>query len=367
MAETLEVPKASQSRQTGPVAAAFAAGVAVALACVLVGFWMGRSSQTRIAGATKSGAPARVPANTAPPASPSAQRQPLTARNTAGPSLEGEASPNGPAGAKPPASVPASSSALPKTSGVNPGVLRSQAAAAPLVTASGPPRRAFVIEMSPLPTPEKATEMAAVLKNLGYGLSQASEDSPPHGAPTHIEVGPYASRDDAELAMSKMRLEGLHPASVIVVSTPDDSSGASIRGAATASDTSLAAESKSATEPLVLYGATARARQGELPPLPPAVANGFAVQVEAWKSRDAAERSASSLKSLGYPASVVPPGSEDHDPLFRVQVGFYATASQARVVRDRLRKRGLRPFIKQPSISESASAGSSPSSPAAHP
>lgn len=330
-----EIPSPSPSprKPLAQLAAAFAIGVMVALGCVLVGFWMGRRPL-------------------APRTQPDAARVPT---------------PSMPHAATPTATIPAPPIAT-SGAGEKPGALVSQAAAAPVpphASAALPPQPAFMIEMSPVASADKAQELVAVLKNLGYTASTVAENTRSRTRGYQVEAGPYGSRDDADLALSKMRLEGLDPAEVVAASPaaaalssqPAEPSGS---GAASAASPGTPRPATAASRP--------SAQPKKEPPLPTAVAAGFAVQVEARKDRAGAERLVSRLQALGYPASLSVPGPTDRDPLYRVQVGFYATASDACIVRDRLRHRGLRPFIREPRQPDSASTGpQAPAAPATQP
>ena len=76
------------------------------------------------------------------------------------------------------------------------------------------------------------------------------------------------------------------------------------------------------------------------PPASPAaltVQGGYAIQVMAISSAEAAQSARLELRELGYPAYVVSPSGDD---LYRVRVGNYVEQEDARVVRESLRTRG---------------------------
>jgi cell division septation protein DedD len=72
-------------------------------------------------------------------------------------------------------------------------------------------------------------------------------------------------------------------------------------------------------------------------------ANGFAIQVGAFKDRAGADTVVKSLKGRGFPAYTVPPAGGGG--LFTVRVGVYRDRADAEAVQDRLRDDKFKPYI----------------------
>jgi cell division septation protein DedD len=76
--------------------------------------------------------------------------------------------------------------------------------------------------------------------------------------------------------------------------------------------------------------------------LPAPSASGWALQVNAFRSRENADKEVAQLKAKGYPAFVVPGQAGG---LFRVRVGPYAQRADADRVAARMRQEGLKPSV----------------------
>jgi DedD protein len=76
--------------------------------------------------------------------------------------------------------------------------------------------------------------------------------------------------------------------------------------------------------------------------LPAPAASGWALQVNAFRSRENADKEVAQLKAKGYPAFVVPGQAGG---LFRVRVGPYAQRADADRVAARMRQEGLKPSV----------------------
>lgn len=71
-------------------------------------------------------------------------------------------------------------------------------------------------------------------------------------------------------------------------------------------------------------------------PAPPKPGSGWSVQVNAFRSRENADRQMSQLKAKGYPAYVLRTGN-----LFRVRVGPYSERAEADRIAGKLKQEGL--------------------------
>jgi cell division septation protein DedD len=81
---------------------------------------------------------------------------------------------------------------------------------------------------------------------------------------------------------------------------------------------------------------------GGLPKALPSTAQGFAIQVGAFKDRAGADTVVKNLKGRGFPAFTVPPPGGG---LFTVRVGVYRDRADAESVQDRLRDDKFKPYI----------------------
>jgi cell division septation protein DedD len=76
--------------------------------------------------------------------------------------------------------------------------------------------------------------------------------------------------------------------------------------------------------------------------MPAPSSSGWALQVNAFRSRENADKEVAQLKTKGYPAFVAPGQAGG---LFRVRVGPYAQRADADRVAARMRQEGMKPSV----------------------
>ncbi len=322
------VPGPSPKRKSIALVVAFLAGVGTALLCVWVGFPFGRGA--------------------APPRRPGAdvhrpvlsKSQPISQPVPPG-ALESNTVDNSGVAQRMAQSLGASRSPQPAGNRIGGGNEAPAAAKAEPRRPSAPLAEEFVVGMAPVPTAEKAAELVAVLNRLGYRANTVGpQRSRPDGVSYVVQIGPYASRDDAQLALQKMKLEGLaaesvtarRPSQAVGVAQPFTAGGGDLPKASNTGSFTVRPPGRDSAGPL----------------LPSPAVRGFVVQVEARQDRGGAQRVVNQLRSHGYPAYLTGPDQGSNlGALYRVQVGPYATASDAERVRRLLAGQGFRPFIRR--------------------
>jgi cell division septation protein DedD len=82
-------------------------------------------------------------------------------------------------------------------------------------------------------------------------------------------------------------------------------------------------------------------------PDPASASNGIHFQIGAVAREDAAHKLFNDVRKRGFPAVVLAPSPDDKNPLYRVQVGPYASDAEAEVAKRKLESLKYKPIIKK--------------------
>ena len=200
----------------------------------------------------------------------------------------------------------------------------------------GAPQQASDASPTDTVVPTEAPPQTAP-NDLSYAQALQGRGTPPPAPPTTTEQpqepAPAAPARDSKPADTK-------PATT----KPVDTKPAATKPVDTKPlDTKPEAAKPAAATPAAPV-TTAAAKPASRPPAPAATAGGFFLQVTSVRTEPAAAAVVQSLKSKGFPATVVAaPGNMPAS--YKVQVGPYATRADAQRASTRLKKEGLSPFF----------------------
>jgi hypothetical protein len=102
-------------------------------------------------------------------------------------------------------SAPVATPATTTTGQVAPATYNAATPAKPVSAAFTPPAASIMVQIAAVSRPEDATVLVSALKGLGYNASVRSE---PTDKLFHVQVGPFATRDEAMAMRAKLINDG---------------------------------------------------------------------------------------------------------------------------------------------------------------